>query len=566
MPQPQSAISDQLDVAVVGGGASGLYTAWRLLREAREQGGPVPKVAVFELSERVGGRLLTWLPAGPDGGLRAELGGMRFLAEQQLVWNLLDQLGLGASFVPFWVEGNDLRLMLRGVSTVMGASDPTARYLVDPKVQGKGAGDALYEVIEEVLATEENAAVLKKVLGGKFPATREQWDQVKPLLTWRGKPLWDVGFWNLLSDIRNPETYQYFCDAFGYYSIATNWNAAEAMQSVALDFSHEPGKPEYRTLREGYSALPDALAEQVIALGGQIRTENRLVSFEAVGGGSTVASFATHSGTYQVLAGSLVLGLPRRSLELLAPSPDFDPQGDPALRRLLESVVSMPAFKLFLFFRERWWEKLGIDRGRSVSDMPIRQTYYMAPDAYYENQPCPPWGVLMASYDDARAVDFWQGLVPPAEEWEEGRRKLRSALVDLVSGTGGAENDVPEPPPHLHLASEGMEAHALEQLARLHDIPLAQIPQPIVGAFADWGFDPFGGGWNFWEPQVDVREAMTAIKQPFGDELRAYVVGESYSGVQGWVEGALTVAELVLQKHFGLSRPPWLPSDYYLGW
>jgi hypothetical protein len=101
---------------------------------------------------------------------------------------------------------------------------------------------------------------------------------------------------------------------------------------------------------------------------------------------------------------------------------------------------------------------------------------------------------------------------------------------------------------------------------RLHDIPLEQIPQPLVGAFADWGFDPFGGGWNFWQPQVDVREAMTAIKQPFGDQLNAYVVGESYSGVQGWVEGALTVAELVLQNHFGLSRPPWLPSDYYLGW
>ncbi|MGN6216038.1 MAG: flavin monoamine oxidase family protein [Solirubrobacterales bacterium] len=566
MPHPQSDISDQLDVAVVGGGVSGLYTAWRLLHEAREKGGPVPKVTVFELSERVGGRLLTWLPGKPGDGLRAELGGMRFLEEQQLVWNLLDQLGFGSSFVKFWVEGNKLRLMLRGEGAIMGTSNPTARYRVDPKVEGKGAGDALYEVIEEVLTTEENAEVLKKVLGGKLPATREQWDQVKPLLTWHKKPLWEVGFWNLLSGVRNPETYQYFCDAFGYYSIASNWNAAEAMQSVALDFSHEPEKPEYHTLREGYGALPDALAREVTTLGGEIRTENRLVSFEAAGGGSTVASFATPSGPYQVLAGSLVLGLPRRSLELLAPSPDFDLQGNPALKRLLQSVVPMPAFKLFLFFEERWWEELGIDRGRSVSDMPIRQTYYMAPDAYYENKPCPPWGVLMASYDDARAVDFWQGLVPPADEWEEGRRKLRSALVELVSSAGGAENDVSELPPHLHGASEGMIAHALEQLARLHEIRVEEIPEPTAGAFANWGFDPFGGGWNFWRPQVDVREAMTAIKQPFGDQLNAYVVGESYSGVQGWVEGALTVAELVLQKHFGLSRPPWLPSDYYLGW
>jgi hypothetical protein len=65
---------------------------------------------------------------------------------------------------------------------------------------------------------------------------------------------------------------------------------------------------------------------------------------------------------------------------------------------------------------------------------------------------------------------------------------------------------------------------------------------------------------------VNVKEAMTTIKHPFAEDFPAYIVGEAYSGVQGWVEGALTSTELVLEQHFGLSRPSWLPTGYYLGW
>jgi glyoxylate carboligase len=41
----------------------------------------------------------------------------------------------------------------------------------------------------------------------------------------------------------------------------------------------------------------------------------------------------------------------------------------------------------------------------------------------------------------------------------------------------------------------------------------------------------------------------------------------TYSGNQGWVEGALTTTEKMVQEHFGLAWPAdWLPTDYYLGW
>jgi monoamine oxidase len=87
----------------------------------------------------------------------------------------------------------------------------------------------------------------------------------------------------------------------------------------------------------------------------------------------------------------------------------------------------------------------------------------------------------------------------------------------------------------------------------------------FAAAYKDWGHDPYGGGWNFWAPEVDVRAVMQGIRRPFaGDDL--YIVGEAYSGNQGWVEGALTTAEHVLRDYFGLRPAAWQPESLYLGY
>src|SRR5215470_14698003 len=64
-----------LDYAIVGGGISGIYSAWRL-----KLANPGKSVALFEQSKRLGGRLLTVVPPGIKTA-RVELGGMRFIVE-----------------------------------------------------------------------------------------------------------------------------------------------------------------------------------------------------------------------------------------------------------------------------------------------------------------------------------------------------------------------------------------------------------------------------------------------------------------------------------------------------
>src|SRR5688572_7440588 len=78
---------DNIDIAIVGGGVSGVYSAWRL-----KQADPNRKIVVFEGSGHIGGRLLSVRP--PDiPNMVAELGGMRILpATQPRIKRLIDVL------------------------------------------------------------------------------------------------------------------------------------------------------------------------------------------------------------------------------------------------------------------------------------------------------------------------------------------------------------------------------------------------------------------------------------------------------------------------------------------
>jgi protoporphyrinogen oxidase len=108
------------DVAVIGGGVSGVYTAWRLKQEK-----PELKVAVFEYGDRIGGRLYSYeMPGMPH--VKAELGGMRWLTSHQIVVGLIGLLDLGTREFPMGADGgaNNLMYLRRRQLRVRELSDP----------------------------------------------------------------------------------------------------------------------------------------------------------------------------------------------------------------------------------------------------------------------------------------------------------------------------------------------------------------------------------------------------------------------------------------------------------
>lgn len=94
-----------------------------------------------------------------------------------------------------------------------------------------------------------------------------------------------------------------------------------------------------------------------------------------------------------------------------------------------------------------------------------------------------------------------------------------------------------------------MVTEVTRQLAVIHG--LSYSPEVCSAAFRDWGDDPFGGGWNSWNIGVKSWEVKQQIVKPLTDRA-LYICGEAYSDAQGWVEGALQTAEMMLEK-FGLS-------------
>ncbi len=100
----------------------------------------------------------------------------------------------------------------------------------------------------------------------------------------------------------------------------------------------------------------------------------------------------------ELTAEHVVLAMPRRSLELV----EWDQfQKDAFLRVNLGSVLIQTAFKLFLAYPHAWWRALGLAARRSMTDMPIRQTFYFtAPDDLDTPGISTAPALLMASYND----------------------------------------------------------------------------------------------------------------------------------------------------------------------
>jgi len=538
------------DVAVVGAGVSGAYAAFRL--QQQQIGARRPKrIALFNYDNRIGGRLLTrTMPGMPH--VHAELGGMRFIPGNQfLTTGLIDLLQLPVRDFPMGnpnpaIGSNDNFMYLRGQNLLVSdLTDPSkVPYNLSWFERGQ-TPDALTSYMMNLFVP--NAASL----------TLSEWFNVEVL----GKPLYRYGLWELFYMALSSEGFEFVQDAGGYDSNVANANA------VATLPPHHSATATYQTLVGGYDLLPKSLVRQFERWGGTVCLNHRLASFgRTPGRGATgryrlnfrrtatrgfrtrdLPSAGPSAGDDQIVhADRIVLALPRRALELI----DNEwLSRDAAGAANVASVLIQPAFKLFLGYPYPWWRELGLVAGRSITDMPIRQTYYFGtegeqPGANPENLN----SLMMVSYNDVEVVPFWKGFErdPPFEGY-------RPRFVP--------RGRTPVPPAQFD-ATRGMVEMAQRLVREMHG--QKTLPDPYAALYHDWSGDPYGGGWHKWKPGVRFDRLMKTMRCPVPDEA-IHVCGEAYSNYQGWVEGALQTAELMLEEHFGLSRPDWLPADYDLG-
>ncbi len=549
-----------VDVAIVGAGCSGVYSGYRLMTGTPGANWPfqsLPSVYVFETSERVGGRLESIRFPGTD--LAAELGGMRFTNGQKIVWDLIDSVAsLKAQRIDFpmgdpanhFMYLRKQRFRANAWQQAQSRGDKfITRYHLNQADVGQSSDQLFNKIVKTTLEKD----------GIPYPEqgfTRLQWNEIKPKLGYRlngpyqGLAVNDLGFWNVIKDQISQEGYEFVAQAGGYYSNTLNWNAAEAFPYMVGDFAS--ASVTYHTLKSGFQQFPLAIADKFLrADPGRARLyfSARLDDFERSGDPRypyRLIFFDRAAGTrVPVLCKHLILAMPRRSLELVDQYNFFfdrNTQGD--LQNNIASVIDEPAFKILMGFEYPWWRKdFDAMAGESITDLPMRQCYYFGVD------PANSHSIFMASYNDMRTVPFWRVL-------EQGgpyaHRATDKASLEALNAL------------EYPIASERMTAEALAQVRELHG-PDVEVPAPYFACYRDWSQDPYGGGYHAWRAGYKVWDVMPYMRQPDPREA-IHVCGEAYSDQQGWVEGALCVAERMLEEHFGLERPKWLDPEYYLGW
>ena len=163
--------------------------------------------------------------------------------------------------------------------------------------------------------------------------------------------------------------------------------------------------------------------------------------------------------------------------------------------------------KLYLWYERPWWHGKSA-APRLTTDLPPRKLFYFGSEP---DQPA----ALLAAYTDGLHARPWQELIGDA-------------------GSAGS----PAPTPMLGAVNRYLES--------IHPT-VSDRPEPSGSAFHAWGSDPHETGWAFWGAGARSDEVINAAIRPIpGMEL--FVCGEGFSRSQGWVEGALETADMVVAK------------------
>jgi Flavin containing amine oxidoreductase len=609
LSQELSSPENPLDVAIVGMGPAGLYTAWRLSKASPDQeiaGIHRPakslRVALFDTmsEDRVGGRLCTQpLPGYP---FLAELGGMRYRKGQHLVEGLICALGMSGQIKPFKFDNQFYFLRGKHLRKAQFSKDNNEfPYALEDEEKGQQPGQLIEYAIQQTL---KSLRCGRDWLGSregdewgiKYEKLREklghleflhklsprEWALLKRFGEYRGgTELSDVGFWDLLQVHLSAEAWHLAHDGLGYESIMGNWNASIALPWFVNDFSTN----DFFTLENGMSSIPQTLYDQIKKTPNYNRRhEWDLTGIELHNAPNTSAQlikleFNTklEKEKQPVFARSVVLALPKGALIRLDIKDSLIERAAPPesklikrswFQDLLHSVDGRPLFKLFLGYSSPWWEeKTSFITGKGNTDLPLRQVYYYGKDQWNEKRAKElglsldkdHYSMLMASYSDSHYIEFWSERDKPKGRAYFGREGgIKVLPKDDETRDRYALEKFGAPRSMIIRAEHQLKLlHGLDKLSESDITPLAE-----VGLYMEWSRAPYYAGWHSWKVGVKPWEVCREIMQPFKN-TQVFICGEAYSDEQGWTEGALKSAERLLTLKFKLPLLPQILQDKF---
>ena len=282
-------------------------------------------------------------------------------------------------------------------------------------------------------------------------------------------------------------------DSFGYNAEFEQMNAWDAIQVFKGDFS---STSTYFGCKEGLGIWIERIRKYLESSGmASLLTDFTAYQWKRGPRGTMIVHAKSKGVEYEMSCKVLVCAIPKA--DLLKTFTWSNEQ-----KSLLDSVHEVPLHRIYGQFpthnNTSWFQSLP----RTTTNSTIRQFIPISP----EN------GLAMISYSDSQFADHWKEQVA-----DHGDRALRSSLLQ-----------------QLHVV--------------FPEIP--KIPKPLWVRSHYWNH-----GVHVWKPGYDSKTVSAQLLQPFGKHVPMFVVGESYSMHQGWIESGLeTVDEAMPRIHSYLQK------------
>ncbi len=588
-------IPQQAKVVIVGAGMSGLYSAWRLIKE---KGYAPEEVVILEKLNRTGGRLdsdlITFKGVGhKEIVVKEEEGGMRFTFDS--MDNLMalfmtlptaengkpapEEELIAKQIVPFPMKsGGNNRLFFRGVPFNQKDANEfwPKLYNLTAAEHNLNPSDIINIVYNRILAANPNFTL-------KYPEDKDRkgpvyWQDFRLNCKWEDIAMKDWSLWNLFAKMGfSNEAIQMVYQSSGFNgTFLSQMNGGVAYQ-LLKEF---PANPQFRTLSEGFSTLPNALAAQIGAE--SIFLNTTVTSIDKSDSGYTLSYTLTDEkgmaqGEGTITGEKVILALPRLALEsLFIRSNAFNLLEQSESKKLwntLQTASNQPLLKINLYYDYAWWgnevlvEKGAVAFGPNFADLPVGSIYpFYAVDSE-----------LAAALEYEEHMALFQKPIPPNIQEKLGRidhdkYKKPAALTIycdymninywLALQNNGAlftspmqEEENNKPNQTVFAASEKVVEMATYYFKKVFNI--TYVPAPVLTSARIWAgsttigqeaSERFGFGVHQWALHAQDSQTQEILIEPLPE---LYTCNEAYSDYQGWVEGSLRSTNLVLQK-FGL--------------
>lgn len=382
--------------------------------------------------------------------------------------------------------------------------------------------------------------------------TDEDLEVIRKTARFRNQPLWNLGFWNVLSDVLSHYAVVKIRDWGSYYHfVHENLSAAEWIifwlrairSSVSL-----------RGIRGGMSRIIWKLLEELY----NERENNPALCIQK--GRKVLALQSDDDGVNVIVenekeiikARRVILALPKRPLE------EISWNGKPPQRKLkeaLNAVACLPLLKCFFVIERPWWED-NRPLNRNAADLPTRELLYVKSNDRTK-------GLIMI-YTDRPAITFWSDYLRTMEsdQNQPGQDQLEDPQLETqeIAKTWflkvKKEPFRPDAPQENRIiAKEPGYPRLWERFVQFardyehHDFTQDRL---LACGMRDWGKTPFGAAAHGWLPgvmswkHIEFLEAFS-LNQDASEIKNIHICGEAFSDYQGFIEGSLRSARRVLR-------------------